>query len=189
MPLIRTQLVLTPTSQALLILAVCAAAIHFGGNKLKQLALAHPSFQVLQRDPPVQAMLTQTGAINVIQEDGAHSQKSAALKTIPASIPNNLFGMGQKDQSPDSAGQSEAIDYFTQLSNHVRLDAIAQNGAVINGKFIHIGESLDTFAYPAPGENPTAPEKLIAPKLVTVTINTVLLREPISPYRSLTLNQ
>lgn len=177
---------LTPSAQALLILAVCTTAIHFGGGALKQKVLQRPSLQVLQRDPPAQQSTAKMGAINVIQEIGIVTKATSTLGPINPDLPNKLFGSAG---TPDKAHRVTlpASDYFSQLAEHLHIDAITHNGVIINKEFIPLGGTIDAFAYPAPGVDEINPEKLIAPRLVTTSNSSATIREPVPPHRTLNI--
>lgn len=186
MPLAFPKLTLSPMTQALIIFAVSAAGIHFGGIWLKQKVLAAPTAQVLQRDPPAQALITKVGAINVIQEDKIEPQTSpTTIGKIPADLPNQLFSTVKA--LPDSH-EAREVDYFAQIPDHVHLDAITHNGVVINGKFVGIGEPLYDRAYPPPGADPTDVDNFIAARVISASGKTATLREPVAPHRTIHLS-
>lgn len=179
-----SKLAVTPTTQALLIFVVCAGTIHFGGNVLKRDLLAAPTMQVLQRDPPAQALAIKPGAINVIEEHRIDPAKSAAISDLPSDLPNQLFNASKS--SPGGPDKQDT-DYFAQLHDHVHLDAITHNGVVINGKYVKIGEPLYERAYPAPGADPTDVDNFIAARVISASGNVAVVREPLPPHRTIRL--
>lgn len=182
------------TAQALLILSIGTAIIIGGGNTLQKWLLAQPHLQITQHYTTEQSKNTKVGAIHIIRE--ANTTTSASLQqqqtaTIPASLADQLFGTPaqQHTNTPDAPAPPPITDYFQQLttSNHLRLDAITSNGAIISGKFIEQGQPITQFAYPAPGTDLNTPEKTIAPKLTKITNDSITITEPIAPHRNHTL--
>lgn len=164
------RLTLSPSSQAMLILAICGALIHFGSESAKRSALMNPRLQVLHRDPPA-PLPPRAGAINIIQE--AAISTSPPTSTLSADLPNKLF-LGTSNDKPAEAKVERPIDHFTERMNNLRLDAITDNGIVIDGSFVAVGEAIHALAYPGAS----------APKLLAVSNGTASIREAAHPYRT-----
>jgi hypothetical protein len=180
------QINISPAAQALFILAVGTASIIFGGAVLKKSMVTSPSFQVLQPEITGESVAGKTGVIHMIKEEGKGIAETHIVDLSP-NIANQVFA--NTHSKTTNSEVAPAVDYFTQLTTgeHLRLDAVTHNGAVINGKFVGQGESIEAYAYPAPGENENSPSKMIAPRLIKVSAAGATIREPVSPHRIITL--
>lgn len=180
------------TTQALLILSIGVASIIFGGNILKKWLLAQPTLQVLQHDTTEQSANTNVGAIYIIKETTKTASKNQNTE-IPIDLPDQLFATptaptNSNTTAPDTNTIESApiTDYFQQLAtgNHLRLDAVTNNGAIINGKFIEQGQPITQFAYPAPGADENTTTKLLAAHITKIDRESITISEPIAPHRT-----
>lgn len=194
----RTSLTLSPAAQALTVLIVGLAGMHMGGGALKTTILARPDLQVLQRDPP-QTTAAAANKIHVIEELGTTappSPTSGAASPLPDDIPNTLFASTSRiaivtpnPGTPNAEAANIPSDYFAKLiaGEHLKLDALTHNGAIINGRYIPIGGTIDEYAYPATGTDVGNPSKYLTPRLTSISANVAVVTEPVSPHRTLKL--
>ncbi len=196
----RAPLTVSIAAQSLIVLIVGLAALHLGGGALKKTILSRPDLQVLQRDPPAQTVaVTATSKIHVIEEHGTATLPSptrAAASPLPADLQNRLFAStslgtreGSKPGEPNVEAANAPSDYFALLitGEHLRLDALTHNGAIINGHYIPRGGTIDDYAYPAPGTDADNPAKYLTPRLTVISGDTAIVTEPVPPHRKLKL--
>lgn len=184
---------LSPEIIAMLIFISCLTVIHFGGNWLKRYALDLPETQILQRDPPASSSQPIARAIHIIRE--TQNNSNAPLPQTAQEISTNqIFDKASPSQATDNKNETEvSTDYFEQLAaskdKHLQLNALMHNGAIINKRFIPLNTPIDSVAYPAIGEDPNNPSKLIAPLLVAVdqTKQTATIADPAQKRRVITL--
>lgn len=187
------ELNMSPNAKAILILAIAAAAIQFGSHAIQKKVLSRPEFQVLQRSFHEQTQMAAATNIPIIQKDTKPKTSSPAFDN---SLPDRVFAFippSEIKSPPPKPIEPPPIDYFNLLiaGNHLRIDAVMDNGAIINGKFIAINSPITQYAYPANSKNKTktgAP-KMIAPILSETDLDklTITIREPVKPYRRMAL--
>ncbi len=84
-------------------------------------------------------------------------------------------GLPPSPALPDSAAAvppPPPVDHFAELAGVVRLDAVAPDGAVLNGVFYAVGAELTPYAYPDKAG------KTVAPKLQSAQGHEALITEP-----------
>lgn len=182
---------LTPFSKAFLTLSVGGSLIMLGGPAMQKKLLALPQLQVVDKVNPNQTTIRKASEIHLIRED-ASGHAATSSSDLDAATTNRLFsGTPAKTgvtTTPDAA--PKAIDYFGQLvsGGHIRVDAITDNGAIINGEFVPVGGFIDEFEYPAPGQDENNPKKTLRPRLASVAAGSIVVNESIAPHRSLKIS-
>lgn len=166
-----------PDQLALIILLTCASSLYFGSQIMTQRLLAHPAAQVLQRDPQTINNQTTTAGINIIRTQ----PPTATPPQPPATLHvNQLFPQKPSLPTTEATLTPAAIDYWAKLKEtpHLTLNGTTHNGAIINGRFYPVGAPIESLAYPAPGEDPDTPTRLVTPRITQVTATGVTITEP-----------
>lgn len=176
------QLDISPGAKAFLILTVGVATIFLASANAEKFILKNPKMQILDQAGQNTTSPPKASEIHMIKEDGSGLDKPKEI-LLTAEKTNSVFSFSPSARSDVAPA---AIDYFDKLTSggYLRADALTDNGAIINGKYVAVGSEIDSMDYPAPGANPDAPAKTLKPKLSKVSASSLTVTEPIAPYRS-----
>lgn len=172
---------LNPTYTLLIIIVAILAGISQGGKLLRNhLNAATVPLKLETIGANDQAQNNKNALPLITAKDPAPTTPTAPVtNTISAPALAQLFrtaasATAPTNNAPITEPPPKAIDYFSLLRQHVRLDGTTQHGAIINGAYLPIGDPIDQFAYPT---NPTNTAKTFPPRLIATTATTATIQE------------